>query len=209
MDPMEPTHRDQAPPTPSPPAPTAVPGAPTPPAPAPTPRATTRARHAAARALEWALPGENPTGAVYGTITLGTLLAAEDGLHDTYPETVGSVVVALLLYWLAHSYAELLGGRLATGGRLTVRALGQALVRDWAIVRGTGAPLLALVAGWAVGADQQTAVTVALWTCAASLVAFEVLAGVRARARPRELALEACVGVAMGIGVVALRAILH
>jgi hypothetical protein len=200
MDSMQPTQCDQA--TPAPPAPPAR-------ARSAAARAAARTSHAATRALDWALPGENPTGAVYGTITLGTLLAAEDGLHDTYPETVGSVVVALVLYWLAHSYAELLGGRLATGGRLTARALGQALVRDWAIVRGTGAPLLALVAGWAVGADQQTAVTVALWTCAASLVAFEVLAGLRARARPRELALEACVGVAMGVGVVALRAILH
>jgi hypothetical protein len=169
----------------------------------------TRAQRAAKRALEWVLPGENPAGTVYGTITLGALLAAEDGLHDTYAETVGSVVLALLLYWLAHSYAELLGQRLATGGRLTARALGQALGRDWAIVRGTAAPLLALVASWAVGADQQTAVTVALWTCAASLVAFELLAGLRARARPGELALEVCVGAAMGLGVIALRAILH
>ncbi len=166
-------------------------------------------RRAAVRALDWALPGENPTGAVYGTITLGALLAAEDGLHDTYLETVGSVAVALVLYWLAHSYAELLGQRLATGGRLTARALGQALARDWAIVRGTSAPLLALLAAWAVSASQETAVTVALWTCAATLVAFELLAGLRARAQSGELALEVCVGAAMGMGVIALRAILH
>ncbi len=168
-----------------------------------------RALRAGKRALEWALPGENPAGAVYGTITLGALLAAEDGLHDTYAETVGSVVVTLLLYWLAHSYAELLGQRLATGERLSARALGQALGRDWAIVRGTAAPLLALLVAWAVGAGQQTAVTVALWTCAGCLVAFELLAGLRARARPGELALEVCVGAAMGLGVIALRAILH
>ncbi len=174
-----------------------------------TGRGAARARRAALRVLDWLLPGENPAGAVYGTITLGALLAAEDGLHDTYVETVGSVVLALLLYWLAHSYAELLGQRLATGGRLTARALGQALGRDWAIVRGTAAPLLALVVAWAAGADQQTAVTVALWTCVASLVALELLAGLRARARPGELALEMCVGAAMGLAVIALRAILH
>jgi len=166
-------------------------------------------RRAGVRALDWVLPGENPAGTVYGTITLGALLAAEDGLHDTYAETVGSVVAALVLYWLAHSYAEELGLRLASGGRLTPRALGRALVRDWAIVRGTAAPLLALLAAWAVGAGQETAVTVALWTCAASLVALELLAGLRARARPGELALEVCVGAAMGLGVIALRAILH
>jgi hypothetical protein len=168
-----------------------------------------RPQHPALRALDWLLPGENPAGAVYGTITLGALLAAEDGLHDSYAETVGSVVLALLLYWLAHSYAELLGRRIDTGGRLTARALGQALGRDWAIVRGTAAPLLALVLTWAAGADQQTGVTVALWTCVASLVALELLAGLRARSRAGELALEVCVGAAMGLAVIALRAILH
>lgn len=168
-----------------------------------------RVRRAAVRALDRLLPGENPTGTVYGTITVGALLAAESGLHDTYPETVGSVAVALAIYWLAHSYAELLGYRLAAHRRLTVRELGRALGRDWAIVRGAGAPLLALLAAWAAGASQETAVTVALWTCAASLVAFELLAGLRTRARPAELALELCVGATMGVGVIALRVILH
>jgi hypothetical protein len=171
--------------------------------------AGSRARHAALRALDWALPGANPAGTVYGTITVGALLAAESGLHDTYPETVGSVVVALAIYWLAHSYAELLGHRLATRERLTVRGLRRALGRDWAIVRGAGAPLLALLAAWVVGAGQGAAITAALWTCAASLVAFELLAGLRARARPAELVLELCVGAAMGVGVIALRVILH
>jgi hypothetical protein len=167
------------------------------------------ARHAAVRVLDWALPGENPAGAVYGTLTIGALLAAESNLHDTFPETVGSVAAALAIYWLAHSYAELLGHRLTTHERLTARALGRALGRDWAIVRGAGAPLLALVVAWAVGASQETAVTAALWTCAVSLVAFELLAGLRARARRGELALELCVGAAMGLGVIALRVILH
>jgi hypothetical protein len=155
------------------------------------------------------LPGANPAATVYGTITIGALLAAEDGLRDTYPETVGSVVVALTIYWLAHSYAELLGQRLAARKRLTVAELGRALARDWAIVRGAGAPLLALLVAWAVGANQEAGVTAALWTCAGSLVVFELLAGLRTRARGAELILELCGGAAMGLGVIALRVILH
>ncbi|MFI5005478.1 MAG: hypothetical protein ACHQE6_10745 [Solirubrobacterales bacterium] len=171
----------------------------------------TRAWRAAIRALDWALPGDNPAGAVYGTITVGALLAAESSLRETYPETIGSVVVALLVYWLAHSYAELLGRRLESHEPLTLRGLGWALGRDWAIVRGAGAPVLALLVGWAVGANQETAVTVALWICAGSLVAFELLAGLRmrTRARPAELLLQLCVGATMGVGVIVLRVILH
>lgn len=161
--------------------------------------------------LDRVLPGENPAATVYGTITIGALLAAESGLHETYPETVGSVSVALVIYWLAHSYADLLGHRIDARKHLTVAELGRSLVRDWAIVRGAGAPLLVLLLAWAVGASQEAGLTAALWTCAASLVAFELLAGLRTRGRmrPMELGLELCVGAAMGLGVIALRVILH
>jgi hypothetical protein len=167
------------------------------------------ARRLAIRTLDRLLPGENPAGTVYGTITIGALLAAESSLRDTYPETIGAVVVALLVYWLAHSYAELLGQRLTAHERLTLSGLGRALGRDWAIVRGAGAPVVALLVAWAVGASQETGVTVALWACVASLLAFELLAGLRARAGPAELTLELCIGAAMGLGVIALRVILH
>ena len=168
-----------------------------------------RIRRTLLRTLDRLLPGENPAGTVYGTITVAALLAAESSLRDTYPETIGAVIVALLVYWLAHSYAELLGDRLAAHTRLTASGLGRALGRDWAIVRGAGVPLLALLVAWVVGASQEAGVTIGLWACVASLLVFELLAGLRARAQPAELALELCVGAAMGFGVVLLRVILH
>jgi hypothetical protein len=68
---------------------------------------------------------------------------------------------------------------------------------------------LTLLAAWALGAPQETAVSAAVWACAASLFAFELLAGVRSNASAGELVLEGCVGAAMGLAIVALRVILH
>jgi hypothetical protein len=161
------------------------------------------------RLLGVLLPSENMSGAIYGMIAIGALLAAESGLRDTYLETIGSTMLALGLYWLAHAYADLLGQRLQTRARLTAKALGQNLLHDWAIMRGGAVPLLVLLACWAAGASQETAVTVDLWITAGSLLTFELLAGLRARASPAELLLEGCVGAAMGVGVLALRVILH
>jgi membrane protein YqaA with SNARE-associated domain len=172
-------------------------------------RVGTGVRHLAVQALDWMLPEDNPAEAIYGTITIGALLAGESALRDTYPETVGSVVVAILIYWLARSYATLLGRRLTVGERLSVAELGRALAHDWAIVRGAGLPLIALLAAWAAGSSQQTGAAAALWTCVGSLLAFELLAGLRTRAQPAELALDLCVGATMGLGVVALKVILH
>ncbi len=161
------------------------------------------------RLAEWIVPERNPAGAVYGLITIGALLAAESGLRETYPETVGSAVIAVTLYWFAHSYADVLGLRLLEQRRLAWSELWHTFVQDWAIARGAGAPLVALLVAWAIGASQTTAVTAGVWTAVAALIAFEIAAAVRSRARPPEIVLEALVGATMGLAILALRALLH
>lgn len=142
-------------------------------------------------------------------ILIGALLAAESGRHEGYPDAIGSAVIATGLYWLAHAYASVLGRRLSSGGRLTASALALALAHDWALVRGAAIPLLALLIAWAAGAQQEAAVTAALWSAIGSLIVFELLAGVRSRATPAELVLDAAVGLAMGMAILVLKIILH
>ena len=175
------------------------------------PRASARARkpRLGYRIVDWIVPERNPAGAVYGLITVGALLAAESGLRETYPETVGSATIAVVLYWFAHSYADVLGLRLTEQRRVSWDELWHTFVQDWAIAKGAGAPLTALLVAWAVGASQTTAVTAGVWTVVGSLIAFEVAAGVRARAKPLELVLEVTVGATMGLAILALRALLH
>jgi hypothetical protein len=161
------------------------------------------------RALAWLVPEGNPAGSVYGAIAMGALLAAESGGRESYAELLGSVLVALLLYWFAHSYAELLGRRLETGERLSMAGLSRALIRDWAIVRGTGLPLVTLAVCCVFGVARESAVVAALWATVASLIGFELLAGLRAHVSRGQLLREGCAGLAMGLGIVALRAIVH
>ncbi len=106
------------------------------------------------RAIDWMLPEDNPAGVIYGTIMIGAVLAAESGLHDSYLATASSAVLTVGVYWLAHTYADLLGRRLAAHEHLTMQALLRALAHDWAIVRGTSLPLLALLVAWATGTSQ-------------------------------------------------------
>ncbi len=155
------------------------------------------------------VPAGNAAGVVYGVITVGALMAAEIGRHESYVDKVASALVATLLYWLAHAYADLLGRRLATGERLTAGTLARALAHDWAIVRGAALPLLALVIAWIAGASQEGGVTAALRTAVVTVVAFELIAGVRAKSTAGELVLKAAVGVTMGLAILALKGILR
>ncbi len=173
------------------------------------PAAESSWRRAAERLATWIVPRHNPEGVVYGLITIGALLAAESGLSDTYPETIGSATLAMALYWFAHSYSDVLGLRLAEHRSFSWQELLRTFGRDWAIAKGSSVPLLTLLVAWATGASQATALTAAVWSAVASLIAYEVAAGIRSRAKPLELALEVLVGATFGIAILALRALLH
>jgi hypothetical protein len=161
------------------------------------------------RLAGWIVPVENPAGVVYGIIAIGALMAAESGRHETYPDAVGSAIIAAGLYWLLHAYSNVLGRRLSTRGRLSAGTLWRALTHDYAIIRGAALPLFVLLFAWATGAARETAVTAAVWSAVASLIAFELLAGIRSRASTGELALEVGVGVAMGVAILGLKVVLH
>jgi hypothetical protein len=161
------------------------------------------------RLAGWIVREENPAGVVYGTILVAALIAAESGLHDGYPAKVGSTVLALAVYWLAHSYATVLGRRLSHEEHLTVGALGRAFAHEWSIVRGAAIPLLTLLVAWAVGANEAAAVNAAIWAAIASLILFELLAGLRAGSTAREFALESAIGVTMGLAILSLKSLAH
>jgi hypothetical protein len=161
------------------------------------------------RAIDWLEPDHNPTGVVYGTMIIGAVLASESVRRETLVETVGATLLALLLYWLAHSYAATLGERLDRQVPLSASGIWRALLRDRAIVRGAIIPILALLIASALGASLATAVLVAVWTSSATIIAFEVVAGIRAELRGRELAVQICAGAVMGLAIIGLRTVLH
>jgi hypothetical protein len=151
----------------------------------------------------------NPSGAVYGTIAVAALLAAESARRETYPKTVAAVLVTLLLYWLAHSYAEFTGDRLQSAEKLTVTGLARAMGRELSILIGASVPLVAVLLWWVAGAHLTSAVSAAVWTAAAMIMVIEVVLGVRAELSGRELVVQVGVGALLGLLVIALRLLLH
>ena len=161
------------------------------------------------RAIGWIEPDHNPAGVVYGTLIVGAVLAAESVRRETLLATLGATALALVLYWLAHSYAATLGDRLDNHVPLTAAGLARSLAKDRAIVRGASVPILALLLASAFGASLATAVLVAVWTSAGTVVALEVIAALRAQLRGRELFVQVGAGAAMGLAVIGVRAGLH
>ncbi len=146
---------------------------------------------------------------VYGVITIGALLGGENGRFETYGKTVLAIGLAILLYWIAHSYSELAGRRLEDGTPLTLSGLAQAMRSEFSIVSGAAVPLAVVLASWAIGVKLSTAVNTGAIAAAAMILLIEVVAGVRADLSGKELVKQASIGAVLGLLVLAVNTILH
>jgi hypothetical protein len=168
------------------------------PAPAPAPREP-----------DEELPRYNLGSAVYGLITVSAVIAAESAGQETYGETVAGVALAMLLYWVAHAYSELVAWRVRRGESLTPASMGRMLRRELPILAGASPPLIAVLIAWPAGAGLGTAIDIALWTGVATIIAVEVTAGIQADLSGRKLLVQAVVGATFGLLILALRLVLH
>jgi hypothetical protein len=151
----------------------------------------------------------NPGGLVYGTILVATLLAAESPKRETYLKTVAAVAIALIVYWLSITYAELTGERIRDDEPFKPAAFAHVAAGQLPVMYGALGPLLVLVVCWAVGVGLPDGVSVAIWTSVAMIIAIEVGLGVRAELTGRQLVVQTSMGVLLGLLVVALRVLLH
>lgn len=151
----------------------------------------------------------NPAGLVYGTIAVGALLAAESARRETYLRTVGAVAITMLLYWLAHSYAEFTARRLREHGRFTFDGLARTAAHELSVLAGAALPLLMVLSLWVTGARLSVAVTAAIWTSASVIVAIEAVIGIRADLARADLVRQTVMGALLGLLVIALRLVLH
>jgi small-conductance mechanosensitive channel len=153
--------------------------------------------------------GKNPGGAIYGTLTVGALLAAERASRETYAKTIGAVAVAMALYWLAHAYASSAEHRLREEEPLTPGLIGRTMLHEVSILVGAALPLLAVVLFGLFGAALGTAVSAGVWTSAIVIVSLEVSAAVGADLHGRELVIQVAIGAVLGVLVIVLKALLH
>jgi hypothetical protein len=151
----------------------------------------------------------NPGGLVYGTILIAALLSAEAVKVETYFETLAGVAVTEIIYWMALSYSEFAGHRIAEGEAFNVAGFWRSAQHELAVSEGALVPVLVLVGCWIGGVDLFNGIRFAIWSSAVVIVIGEVVIGVRSNQHGRELAVSAALGVVFGLLVISLRLILH
>jgi len=149
------------------------------------------------------------SGAIYGTLAVAVLLAAESAEGHTYATTVEAASVTLIAYWLAHGYAHGLAARLASSEPASSTSLLRSLGREAGVLLGGLIPLTSLAGCWFAGVDLGLALDIGVWTAAGSLLVVELVAGMHGASRVRDLIQDGVLSLALAASVVFLRVLLH
>jgi hypothetical protein len=148
--------------------------------------------------------GQRRAAGIYGAIITAAILAAAGGKLPTAALVV-SVVVTLLVYWLAEEYAELLGEQTEKGVLPTWAYVREALAATWPMVSASFLPLLALVLARLVGASPLTAANVGLAVAVVAMTIHGWLAGRAAQLRGRRLLFVTSAAAALGLVMILLK----
>jgi hypothetical protein len=146
---------------------------------------------------------------VYGVLSVATVIAAESTRSETFPRLLVASFVAMVLYWLAHGYAEHWASHLLRSDEWSTAEIWSSLVWEAPILLGAVVPILVLLLSWVAGGSTEAAVTAALWASAVEIVLLELGAGLFRHDRARDIAIQVLMGVTMGLGILALRLTLH
>jgi hypothetical protein len=151
---------------------------------------------------------EGLAASIYGTIVAGSVLAASAGKLGL-GATCLAVIVTVVVYWLAETYAASLATRaVAPPSRFGAYARDHAR-RTWRMVTASFAPLAALLVAAALGADVTGAILAALGLSTVTLAVLGWAAAGRAgmAGLPR-LGMAAASSVA-GLLLISLKLVLH
>ncbi|MCW2908244.1 MAG: hypothetical protein JWL68_3033 [Actinomycetia bacterium] len=148
--------------------------------------------------------GRRRAAGIYGAIITAAIFDTAGG-HLSTAALVVSVVVTLLVYWLAEQYAELLGEQ-AEGGHLPSWAsIRGALAGTWPMVSASYAPLLALLLARLAGASALVAANVGLAAAIVLLTIHGWSAGRAAQLRGWQLFFATSIAAALGLLMIALK----
>jgi hypothetical protein len=148
--------------------------------------------------------GRRRAAGIYGAIITAAVMTAGGRSLATTPLAL-SVLITLVVYWLAEQYAELLGEPERQGhlpGRAHVR---RTLADSWPMVSASFVPLAALILARLAGASASTAAAVGVAVAIVLLTFHGWSAGRAAQLRRWQLAAATAIAAALGLIMVILK----
>lgn len=150
-----------------------------------------------------------PAEVLYGAVVSGAVLAVTSAHVETGESVVLSTAVVSATYWLAHVYAEAIGGRFEDRDHSTGYRLRHALQNNLGVLYGSAVPLVAFVIARLFRQDVSEAALRALWFTVLLLVCSAGVAAGKAGVRGWKLVGETAVAGGFGVVVILLKILQH
>jgi hypothetical protein len=155
-----------------------------------------------------AIIAANPRGAVYGTIVAASVIAATAAGGKSPRLILAATVATLLVFWLAHVYADLLDHGLRQAS-FHLKLLPAIMARELSMLAAPALSILFLLLGALGVLGERLAVNLALWNGVVQLVGWGVDVGRRrGQAWPGAL-FTGLVNGGLGVVIIVLEVLLH
>jgi hypothetical protein len=152
--------------------------------------------------------GRRRAAGIYGTIVTAAVLAASGNALSSAALEV-TVLVTLVVYWLAEQYAELLGEHTEAGHLPRLGQVAFSLATTWPMVTASFGPLVSLLVARLLGASAHEAANVALAVTVILLVCHGYSAGRAAHLGGCRLAVVSAIAGLLGVAMVILKVVLQ
>jgi hypothetical protein len=152
--------------------------------------------------------GRRRASGIYGTILTAAVLVAGGTVLSTVALGV-TVVITLIIYWVAEQYAELLGEHTHQGRLPPVAQVRASLSATFPMVTASFLPLFGLIVARLLGADTLAAAAIALVVAVILLVYHSYTAARAAGLRGAALLIASAAAALLGATMVLLKALLQ
>jgi hypothetical protein len=161
----------------------------------------------APRSRRLGIVAANPRGAIYGMIVATAVIAAAAG-HTSPGLILAATVATLVVFWIAHVYADFLDHGLR-GDRFHLRLLPGIMARELSMLAAPALSVVFLLLGALGLVDEELAIRLALWNGVLQLVGWGIDIGRhRGQAWPGAL-LTGLINGVFGVVIIWLEVLLH
>lgn len=152
--------------------------------------------------------GRRRSASIYGTIVTAAVIAA-GGNQLNSAQLAVTVVVTLIVYWLAEQYAELLGAHTHDGRLPSARLIRSSLAEAWPMVTASFLPVASIGIAVLFGASSSDAAQAALIVTVVLLVMHGYTAGRAAGLDGKQRVIVTLVAGLLGVAMVILKSVLQ
>jgi hypothetical protein len=142
---------------------------------------------------------------LYGALVSSVVLAATSAGAETGDIVLIATAFVSVTYWLAHVYADAIGGRFEDAEHSSGHRLKHALRNNTGVLLGSLPVLVVFAVGRLLGLDVVDSAFLALWFTVAMLASVAALAAHRAGVRGAALVGETVLAAGFGLLVIALK----